>query len=168
MGSDQVIAVCVSGLARPGYKKALEIARKVFPYDFFYMHWKDYDPPEVEDCRFFDEPSYNYHNLLETKYKPDCHIWRRYTRPTTGKIFRKPGLLEKTRHNSKQTLAHYWLTKSLPEKYTTIISKCFSFSLFRWSRAKHIRWINRKFCYKKYLTAWLWRLCYSQRQSDFY
>ena len=116
-----MIAVCVSGLARSGYKKAIQIAQEVFPYDFFYMQWKGYDQPEVANCQFFDEPIYDYHNLLETKYKPDCHIWRRYTRPNTGKIFRKPGLLEKTKHNSKQTLAHYWLMKTLPEKYTTII-----------------------------------------------
>ena len=69
------------------YKKAIQIAQEVFPYDFFYMQWKGYDQPEVANCQFFDEPIYDYHNLLETKYKPDCHIWRRYTRPNTGKIF---------------------------------------------------------------------------------
>ena len=121
MGFGQVIAVCVSGLARPGYKQALEIAKSVFPYDTFHMHWKGYDAPEVDQCEYFDEPHYDYHNLTETKYKPDCHIWRRYTKQGTGKIYRKPGLLEKTRANSKQTLAHYWLVNTLPEKYTTII-----------------------------------------------
>jgi hypothetical protein len=121
MGLGQVIAVCVSGLARPGYKQALEIAKSVFPYDTFHMHWKGYDAPGVDQCKYFDEPHYDYHNLTETKYKPDCHIWRRYTKEGTGKIYRKPGLLEKTRANSKQTLAHYWLVNTLPEKYTTII-----------------------------------------------
>lgn len=121
MGIGQVIAVCVSGLARPGYKQALELAKTVFPYDTFYMHWKGYDAPEVDQCEYFDEPHYDYHNLTETKYKPDCHIWRRYTKQGTGKIYRKPGLLEKTKANSKQTLAHYWLVNTLPEKYTTII-----------------------------------------------
>jgi hypothetical protein len=29
------IAVCVSGLAREGYKEAIERAKKVFPYNFF-------------------------------------------------------------------------------------------------------------------------------------
>lgn len=116
-----MIAVCVSGLAREGYQEALEIAQKVLPYDFFYMQWKGYPEPDVSDCHFFDEPEYNYHNLLETKYKPDCAIWKRYTKNPGGKIFRKPGLLEKTKHNSKQTLAHYWLVNKLPEQYTTII-----------------------------------------------
>jgi len=120
MKSDE-IAVCVSGLARPGYKKALEIAKKVFPFDTFYMQWQGYAPPEVDDCRFFEEPVYNYHNLTETKYKPDCHIWRRYTTPAVGKIYKRAGLYDKTKHNSKQTLAHYWLTNTLPEKYKTII-----------------------------------------------
>ena len=40
MGFCKMIAVCVSGLAREGYKEALEIAKKVFPFDFYYMQWK--------------------------------------------------------------------------------------------------------------------------------
>ena len=115
------IAVCVSGLARPGYEEAIAIAKKVFPFDTFYMHWKGYDLPNVNNLKLFDEPTYDYHNLLDTKYKPDCHIWKRYTKQPGGKLFRREGLLAKTKHNSKQTLAHYWLTKTLPEKYKTII-----------------------------------------------
>lgn len=115
------VAVCVSGLAREGYKEAIERAKKVFPYDFFYMQWTGYPPPDVTDCYFFNEPQYDYHNLLDTEYKPDCKIWRRYTKTADGKIFRKPGLLEKTKNNSKQILAHYWLTNALPKKYKTII-----------------------------------------------
>lgn len=114
------IAVCVSGLAREGYKEAIVLAQKIFPYDFFYMQWKNYPIPNVPSCEIFEEPVYNYHNLLDTKYKPDCNIWKRYTNPG-GKIFRKLGLLEKTKHNSKQILAHYWLVKTLPKKYKTII-----------------------------------------------
>ena len=87
------IAVCYSGLARPGHKESIEIAKRVFPFDTFYMHWKGYELPKVDNLQLFDEPVYQYHNLLETKYKPDCHIWRRYTKPG-GKIFRKPGLLK--------------------------------------------------------------------------
>jgi len=115
------IAVCVSGLARPGYEEAIAIAKKVFPFDTFYMHWKGYDLPNVNNLKLFDEPTYDYHNLLDTKYKPDCHIWKRYTKQPGGKLFRREGLLAKTKHNSKQTLAHYWLTKTLPQKYKTII-----------------------------------------------
>lgn len=114
------IAVCYSGLARPGYEESIEIAKRVFPFDTFYMHWKGYELPKVDNLKLFDEPVYQYHNLLETKYKPDCHIWRRYTKPG-GKIFRKPGLLKKTSNNSKQTLAHFWLVQTLPKKYKTII-----------------------------------------------
>ena len=36
------IAVCYSGLARPGYEESIEIAKRVFPFDTFYMHWKGY------------------------------------------------------------------------------------------------------------------------------
>lgn len=38
------------------------------------MQWKEYNKPEVDNCQFCDEPIYNYHNPLETKYKPDCSI----------------------------------------------------------------------------------------------
>ena len=116
-----MIAVCVSGLAREGYQQALEIAKKVFPYDFFYMQWKNYPKPDVPNCFLADEPVYNYHNLLDTKTKPNCPTWRRYTKKPNGKIFRKQGLLQKTKHNSKQIIAHYYLVKSLPSKYKTII-----------------------------------------------
>ena len=115
------IAVCVSGLAREGYKEAIEIAQKVFPFKFFYMQWKGYPEPEVPDCEYFNEPQYDYHNLTDTQYKPDCDIWRRYASHKQAKIFRKPGAWEKTKHNSKQTLAHYWLTNTIPEQYKTII-----------------------------------------------
>ena len=80
------IAVCVSGLARPGYEEAIQIAKKVFPFDTFYMHWKGYDLPNVDNLKLFDEPVYDYHNLLDTKYKPDCHIWKRYTKQPGGKL----------------------------------------------------------------------------------
>ena len=115
------IAVCVSGLAREGYKEAIERAKKVFPYNFFYMQWTGYPQPDVTDCYFFNEPQYDYHNLLDTKYYPKCPVLRKYTIKPNGKIFRKAGLLEKTRTNSKQILAHYWLVNKLPAQYKTII-----------------------------------------------
>ena len=36
----------------------------------------------------------NYHNLLDTKTKPNCPTWRRYTKKPGGKIFRKQELFE--------------------------------------------------------------------------
>ena len=101
-----MIAVCVSGLAREGYKEVLQFAKKIFPYDFFYMQWKGYPKPDVPNCFLTDEPVYNYHNLLDTKTKPNCPTWRRYTKKPDGKIFRRQGLHEKTKHNSKQIIAH--------------------------------------------------------------
>ena len=62
-----MIAVCVSGLAREGYKEALEIAKKIFPFDFYYMQWKGYPEPDVPNLFLTDEPVYNYHNITETK-----------------------------------------------------------------------------------------------------
>ena len=115
------VAVCVVGLAGPDYKEVLDIAKKVFPFDTFHMQWKGYDKPKVDPLVLFNEPQYDYHNLLDTQYKPDCAIWKRYTQQPGGKLFRREGLLAKTKHNSKQTLAHYWLVNTLPDKYKTII-----------------------------------------------
>ena len=56
------IAVCYSGLARPGYEEFIEIAKRVFPFDTFYMHWKGYELPKVDNLQLFDEPVYQYHN----------------------------------------------------------------------------------------------------------
>ena len=120
IGADE-IAVCVSGLAREGYKEVIERAKKVFPYNFFYMQWEGYPQPDVPVCEYFIEPVYNYHNLLDTKYRPECAVLKRVTRTPNGKIFRKAGLLEQTRTNSKQILAHYWLVNKLPAQYKTII-----------------------------------------------
>jgi hypothetical protein len=138
------VAVCVSGLAREGHEKAIKIAREIFPYDFFYMHWKGYDIPDVKPIELFDEPVYDYHNLLDTKYKPDCHIFRRYAednpeRGLLAKIKRKPGAMEKTRNNSKQILAHFWLVNTLPKKYKTIIK-------FRYDTL-----LNKKLDWSKYI-----------------
>jgi hypothetical protein len=116
-----MIAVCVSGLARDGYQEAIETAKKTFPYDFFFAHWKGRPVPSVDNCLLVDEPEYGYHNLLETTIKPKCNIWKRYTKRPNGKIFRKPDLMAKTKDHSKQILIHQTLVDSLDKKYDTII-----------------------------------------------
>jgi hypothetical protein len=121
------IAVCINGLARENYEAALKNIHKVFPYDTFYMHWSGRQKPNVPDCLYMDEPTYDYHNILETKTKPDCTIWQKYTRKPEppqgrgGKIHWKPGLWQATKDNSKQILSHYHLVNTLPKQYKTII-----------------------------------------------
>ena len=111
------IAVCINGLARDNYEHALKNTHKMFPYDTFYMHWSNRQKPNVPNCLYVDEPVYDYHNILETKTKPDCPLWRKYKE----KLKRKPGLWQTTKDNSKQILSHYYLVNSLPARYKTII-----------------------------------------------
>ena len=99
----------------------LEIAKKVFPFAFYYMQWKGYPEPDVPNLFLTDEPVYNYHNITETKTKPDCDIFREYSKLHTGKIYRREGMYAKTKNNSKQTIAHQRLVDTLPKKYKTII-----------------------------------------------
>ena len=42
---------------------------------------------------------YNYHNITETKTKPDCDIFREYSKLHTGKIYRREGMYAKTKNN---------------------------------------------------------------------
>ena len=121
------IAVCFSGLPREGHEWVIEHTKKIFPFDTFFSVWSGRDKPNgVDKCLQFDEPVYDYHNLLDTKTKPDCALWKKYTRPKTpghrgGKIWWKQNLLQRTKDNSKQILGHFYLVDQLPEKYKVII-----------------------------------------------
>ena len=101
------IAVCVSGITSriPEYKKVVELQKKVFNgYDFFFQQWKDYPEPDVPNCLYTDEPTWDYHCILETKVKPDCDIFRRYTKPG-GKIDKK-GLKKQFTFSANQIISH--------------------------------------------------------------
>jgi hypothetical protein len=127
MINNNEIAVCVSGLATENHEVAIEIAKKVFPYDTFYMHWKNYQTPKVLDCRYFDEPETTYHPMLETSTQPDCPIFKKITRKPDppqhrgGKLWARSSTINKTKHSAKQILAHSYLVNTLPEQYKTII-----------------------------------------------
>jgi hypothetical protein len=121
------IAVCISGLATENYEVAIEIAKKVFPYDTFYMHWKNSYTPKVVDCRYFDEPEFNYHPILETYIKPTCPVFKKITRKPEpphdrgGKLWTNSNKRNHTKHSAKQILGHFYLVSTLPEQYKTII-----------------------------------------------
>ena len=121
------VAVCFSGLPRAEHEWVIERTKKIFPYDTFFATWEGYDvPANVGECKQFKEPIYEYHNVLETKTKPDCSLWRKYTKKPTqthrgGKIWWKKNLFAQTKSNSKQILGHYFLVNTLPEKYKVII-----------------------------------------------
>lgn len=120
------IAVCVSGITSriPEYKKVVELQKKVFNgYDFFFQQWKDYPEPDVPNCLYTDEPTWDYHCILETKVKPDCDIFRRYTKPG-GKIDKK-GLKKQFTFSANQIISHAHLVDSLPNEYTHIIKTRF-------------------------------------------
>jgi len=121
------VAVCFSGLARAEHEWVIERTKNILPYDTFFSTWEGYDMPKnATGCELFPEPTYDYHNLVETKTKPDCSLWRKYTRTPTpgdrgGKIWWKKNLLAQTKSNSKQILGHSFLVNTLPEKYKVII-----------------------------------------------
>ena len=120
------IAVCISGLATKDYEIAIKIAKKVFPFDIFYMHWNNRQRPSIDDCKYFDEPIFDYHCMTETTTQPECPIFKKITRKPTGpntggKIYRRKELFNHSRDGAKQILGHYYLVNSLPEKYRTII-----------------------------------------------
>jgi len=121
------IAVCFSGLPRGEHRWVIERTRKIFPYDTFFATWEGQDTPEsITDCYRFPEPVYDYHNLIDTKTKPNCSLWSKYTRKPAdggkgGKIWWKPNLMNQTKDNSKQILGHFYLVDRLPLKYKVII-----------------------------------------------
>ena len=111
------IAVCVSGISSriPEYKKVIENQKKVFgQYDFFYQQWSGYPKPDTPNCEINPEPVWDYHCILEAKTKPDCDIYRRYTRPG-GKIERK-GLARQMMYSANQIISHAYLVDSLPKE----------------------------------------------------
>ena len=76
------VAVCFSGLARAEHEWVIERTKKILPYDTFFSTWEGYTVPRnISDCKLFPEPKYDYHNLIETKTKPDCMLWKKYTTP---------------------------------------------------------------------------------------
>ena len=120
------IAVCVSGITSriPEYKKVVELQRRVFgEYDFFFQQWEGYPKPDVANCLYSPEPEWDYHCILEAKQKPDCEIYRRYTRPG-GKIERK-GMAKQFTYSANQIISHTDLVESLPKEYTHIIKTRF-------------------------------------------
>ena len=135
------IAVCVSGIASrvPEYKKILEQAKKVFPYDFFYQQWEGYPNPDVDNCLCVPEPTWDYHVVKDVKIKPDCTYFRKNSKIPDGKIYRSPGRFEHFRHTANQLVGHYYLVESLPEKYTKII------------RMRFDSIVSTKIDYEKYL-----------------
>jgi len=141
------VAVCFSGLARDEHEWVIERTKKILPYDTFFCTWEGYAVPKnASDCKLFPEPKYDYHNLIETKTKPDCTLWKKYTKTPPpngrgGKIWWKPNLMEQTKSNSKQILGHYYLVNSLPQQYKVIIRMRYDAILS--SKADYGKYIER-------------------------
>lgn len=116
------IAVCVSGIAREGYMECIRRFKKIFPYDFYFMHWNGYQKPEIENCIYFDEPTNHYNCMLDTKYKPSgCLRFNKITNPKTGIIFKDHNYFKKSEHWYKQLIAHELLVNKLDKDYDIIV-----------------------------------------------
>ena len=119
-----MIAVCVSGISSmvPEYEKVIELQRKVFgAYDFFFQQWEGYPKPNVPNCLYTQEPTWDYHVMADVKVKPDCRTYHKASKKPNGKMYRKPGQFKQYKTSANQHIAHNQLVESLPEKYTTII-----------------------------------------------
>lgn len=116
------VAVCISGLAREGHIECIDHLRYVFSdYDVYFGHWKEHDPPKIDNLFLFDEPKINYHCITETKYKPDCSKLQEHLVPLDQMQARIRGLQEKYSHSFKQILAHEFLINQIDPKYDLII-----------------------------------------------
>jgi len=120
-----MIAVCVSGITSmvPEYKLIREVQAKVFPYDTFFLQWNGYPKADLPNVSYVDEPTWDYHVLSEVKAKPNCPIFRKYTKKPHGKIYRKsrPRMYKQFKTSANQIMSHAHLVNSLDPKYTTII-----------------------------------------------
>lgn len=115
------VAVCVSGLARDGYKECIKRFKEIFPYDFYFMHWNGYEKPDIEDCIYFDEPPNHYHCMFNTEYKPDDKRYRLLSKLANHGMKTKNDFFKKTKNWHKQLLAHELLVNSLNKNYDLII-----------------------------------------------
>ena len=115
------IAVCISGQAREGYKECIDRFKKIFPYDFYYMHWNGYENPDVPKCYYFDEPPYLYHSMLPRDFRPNCKRYKKVKIRVKSEWLKKGDFYTKTKHWHKQLIAHQLLVDKLNDKYDLII-----------------------------------------------
>ncbi len=120
------IAVCFSGVSGDESDWVIQRVKNQLPYDTFFATWQGKKVPKgAANCHFFPEPKYDYHNLLETKIKPNCEKWRRSATPPApgrkGGTWHKKENYEKVSTNSKQILCHFYLLNTLPKKYKLIV-----------------------------------------------
>ena len=86
------IAVCFSGVSGDESDWVIQRVKKQLPYDTFFATWQGRKVPEcATNCHFFPEPKYDYHNLLETKIKPNCDKWRKSATPPAPGRKGEPG-----------------------------------------------------------------------------
>lgn len=115
------IAVCVSGQAREGYKECINRFKKLFPYDFYFMHWNGYENPDVPNCFYFDEPPNTYHCMLPRDFRPACTRYKFIKKRVLNEAIKKKDFFKKTKHWHKQLIAHQLLVDQLNNDYDLII-----------------------------------------------
>ena len=115
------VAVCVSGQARKGYKECLDRFKKLYPYDFYFMHWNGYKKPDVPECYYFDEPPNHYHTMFSKGYKIACKRFNEIKDLVKLDMPQKGFIYNKTKNWHKQLIAHQLLVNKINDKYDLII-----------------------------------------------
>lgn len=113
-----MIAICLSGIISENYKTVVDRIRSIFPYPIFFSTWNGRPLPEVENLHTFDEPTFEYHPMLDVE-EPPCAIFGHLVKKS-GKI-RRLGREKQTLTSATQILGHCALVNAIPETYTTII-----------------------------------------------
>lgn len=120
------IAVCISGICRGDVSRNINALKNRFPTaDFFYGTWKGREEgmaniPGKPKFFTFDEPEMHYHPL--TDQEPD--FIKNYGPKINSqyKQFRlKPKMIERTKHHTKQILAHAYMLQEIDPSYDMIV-----------------------------------------------
>lgn len=120
------LAVCISGICRGNVDRNINALKNRFPLaDFFYGTWKGREEgmaniPGRPKYFKFDEPKIHYHPILDQDEETASQYGPKLVAQHSN--FRKdPKMAERTKHHTKQILAHAYMLEQLDPEYDMII-----------------------------------------------
>ena len=69
-----MIAVCISGIINENHKIIINRIKSIFPYPIFFQTWNGRALPDVEPLYTFNEPTFDYHPMLDVT-PPPCNMF---------------------------------------------------------------------------------------------
>mgnify|MGYP001156745888 FL=1 len=118
------IAVCLSGMVRGQVPRNLQRLKRILPYDYFFS---TYTHKEEDlwwflgmngEYTLFDEPEMHYNPVMDP---PELYTRKLRLLKQDGERGESLGVIEKTKHHTKQILSHANLVSHIPEDYDMII-----------------------------------------------